>query len=193
MKSAALRRALVAVPLIALSVAGCSIHEQTQGWYAPANGVNADAGQVGLRNVLVVAGSGGRATVLAALSNEGTTADALVGVSVGDTQAELEGGAIEIPSNGHATVGPSAHRADVQSVDAVPGRMIEVEFRFERAPRVTVDALVETAEGMYADALPGGSTPTGVEDGEMAGTEEPTAEPNEDEPADDEPIGEAPG
>lgn len=174
MNSAVRRRALVAAPIVALGVAGCGIHEQTQIWYPPANGTNAEAGDIGLRNVLVISDGEGQATVLASLSNDSEADDELTAVAVGDAVVEPAGGTVEIPADGYATIGPDTERVDLQNVDTVPGRMVEVEFRFGSAPRVTVDALVEEAEGMYADALPDEPGSTETPDTETPDTETDT-------------------
>ena len=45
--------ALAAICVLALVLTGCgSIRTQTQQWYTPADGVNAEAGDIALRNVL---------------------------------------------------------------------------------------------------------------------------------------------
>jgi hypothetical protein len=148
------------------------MNEQTQDWYTPANGVSTEAGDIGLRNVLVVADDEEQATILAALSNRGSQDDSLLEVTIGDVVSEPVNGAIDIPAKGYATVGPDADRIDVTHVDAAPGRIVEVTFRFAHAPRTTVDALVQADTGPYADTLPD-STPSS--------TSEPpqTVSPNE--------------
>lgn len=153
MNRTVVRRAVVALPILALAVAGCSIHEQTQTWYAPADGVNAEAGSIGLRNVLVVS-DGDEATVLASMANSGTTDDELVGVTIGDVAA-APAEPVAVPGNGYASVGYSQNhtRVDVTGAEADPGSMVTLEFQFAAAPRVEVDAFVRPASGVYADAL----------------------------------------
>lgn len=159
MNRAVARRAAIALPALALVLAvvaaGCSIHEQTQIWYAPADGVNADAGPIGLRNVLVVA-DGDDATVLAGLANTGDEADDLVAVTVGDVEAS-PAAPVEIPGGGYASLGftDGAVRVDVAGSGATPGHMVTLEFRFASAPRAEVDVFVEPATQAYADAFEG--------------------------------------
>jgi hypothetical protein len=145
---------LAAASALALTLTGCgSIRTQTQQWYTPADGASAEAGDIALRNVVVVADeSGDEATVLATFANRGEE-DELVEVRVGDATATPSDGDLTIPADGYASLGPGGTRADVDGADAVPGTFVEVEFRFERAPRTTVDALVQAAEGEYEDAL----------------------------------------
>ncbi len=175
MKLAVRRRVLAAVPVVALAVTGCSIHEQTQRWYAPANGVNGDAGDIGLRNVLLVADDDGNATVMATLSNEGMDADQLTGMVVNDSPVQLSTGELDIPAGGVANIGPEAERIDLSATDLVPGSMTEIEFRFDNASRTTVDALVRPTEGEFANALQGAPT-----------SDDPTDVPTPDDPTGDE-------
>jgi len=145
--------ALAAVCMLALVLTGCGIRTQTQQWYTPADGVSAEAGDIAVRNVLVVAtDSGDASTLLATFANRGDE-DQLIEVRVGDATATPDGGDLTIPANGYAALGPEGTRVDVEDADTVPGTFVEVEFLFERAPRTTVEALVQAAEGDYEDAL----------------------------------------
>ncbi|SDU43211.1 PT domain-containing protein [Jiangella alkaliphila] len=182
MKVAVRRLVLAAAPVLVMGVAGCSIHEQTQRWYSADNGVNADAGDIGLRNVQVVSDGGGTATVIATLTNRGGSDDELVEVIIGDVTADLADGPVQLPVSGVADLGPDADRVDGFDVEADPGHTVTVEFRFDSAPRTTVHALVRPAEGAYAEALPAepvreteepGDEPTGD------ATDQPTDEPTE--------------
>jgi copper(I)-binding protein len=150
------RLALIAsVSLLGLLAIGCGdVREQTQ-WSADrTNGVSATAGDIGIRNALVVADEAGRqATVFATFANSGSSADELVAVRVGDRDAEPDSGPLEIPANGFATVAPDATRLDVTGAQAQPGQRVELEFIFADAPRATVSALVQADAGIYAGAL----------------------------------------
>ncbi|HEX6232155.1 MAG TPA: hypothetical protein VFZ63_03430 [Jiangellaceae bacterium] len=155
--SAAQRRlaVLASVLLVGLVAAGCgAVREQTQ-WQADrTHGVSATAGDIGIRNALVVADDEGRrATVIAMFDNARGEADELVSIRVGGRDAEPEGGPMEIPAGGNVSLGPDHTRLDVTGADAQPGRRVELEFIFANAPRATVNALVLSADGIYADAL----------------------------------------
>lgn len=145
---------LVTVSLLALIAAGCGeVREQTQWSDDRTDGVSATAGDVQIRNALVVATEdGSEATVLAVLANRGAD-DELVRVRVADTESEPEGGALAIPARGYAAVGPDTTRLDVTGVDVMPGLRVDLEFIFDSAPRATVSALVQPAEGVYADSF----------------------------------------
>jgi hypothetical protein len=148
--------ALVALVVLAFALASCgSVRTQTQQWYTTADGVSAEAGDIAVRNVVVVADeSGDRSTVIATFANRGDEDDELVEVRVGDVTATPTDGDLTIPADGYASLGPDETRLDVQGADTVPGEFVEVDFRFGSAPRTTVDALVQQAEGAYEDALP---------------------------------------
>lgn len=180
MKVAVRRLVLAAAPALVLGAAGCSIHEQTQRWYPADNGVNAEAGDIGLRNVQVVSDGEGTATVIATLTNRGSSDDELVEVAIGGVAAELAGGPVVLPVRGVAGLGPDADRVDGFDVEAVPGYTVSVEFRFDNAPRTTVQALVRPTEGAYAEALPDvpAAEPTDQPADEATETTEP-AEPAE--------------
>ncbi|WP_157574751.1 hypothetical protein [Jiangella muralis] len=182
MKVAVRRLVLVAAPVLMLGAAGCSIQEQTQRWYSADNGINAEAGDIGLRNVQVVSDGDGTATVIATLTNRGDNDDELAEVLIGDVPAELADGPLDLPVRGVADLGPDADRVDGFDVDTVPGYTVSVEFRFENAPRTTVQALVRPAEGAYAEALPAQPAPDQEEPTDAptgAPTETPADEPTE--------------
>ncbi|TDC46734.1 hypothetical protein E1212_26140 [Jiangella ureilytica] len=196
MKVAVRRLLVAAVPVLALalSAAGCGIHEQTQRWYPADNGVNTEAGDIGLRNVQVISDGEGTATVVATLTNRGAAEDELVEVRIGDVTAELADGPVEIPVSGITDLGPDGDRVDGFDVDADPGHTVAVEFRFGAAPRTTVRALVRPAEGQYAEALPAEQRRPSEAPGDGAPTEEATGAPADEatngaEPPGDEPTG----
>lgn len=151
MKSALRRRFLVTAPVLTLALAGCSVGEQTQQWYDPADGVSAEADDILIRNVVVVADDDGAATVLASFANESNVDDRLVEVIVDDVTATQSERRIDIPARGYASVGPDGARVDVTGTTATPGHLVDVEFRFDKGPRTTVETLVQAAEGTYAD------------------------------------------
>ncbi|WP_146605029.1 PT domain-containing protein [Jiangella anatolica] len=188
MKVAVRRLVLVAAPALVLGVAGCGIHEQTQRWYPADNGVNAEAGDVGLRNIQVVSDGEGTATLVGTLTNRGGSDDELVEVIIGDVTGELADGPLDLPVSGVTHLGPDADRVDAFDVDATPGRTVSVEFRFENAPRTTVRALVRPAEGHYAEALPAQPAEEQADEATDEPADEPTGEPT-DQPA-EEPTGE---
>ncbi|HSK25277.1 MAG TPA: hypothetical protein VK894_00015 [Jiangellales bacterium] len=167
MKSAATRPAALAAiaALLVLALAGCagsdSIRLQTQDFYTAGDGVNAQAGDLGIRNLLLVAtetGGDGQtpvpATVLATFANPTTEPDRLLEVRVGESSAQPDGGGLEIPARGYASLGVEDDRLQIEGDGIIPGRFVLVTLVFEQAPETTVRALVALGEGVYADAAP---------------------------------------
>ena len=67
-------------------------------------------------------------------------------------------------------IGPT----DPKQAGGIPGTFVEVEFLFERAPRTTVEALVQAAEGDY-DGYAAGHHPDAVLVSLASGTSYPIA------------------
>ena len=155
--------ALVTIAGLTLVAAGCApvpIRSQTQEWYEPADGVSAQAGDIAIRNVLLVAKEDGSvATVLATFANTGAE-DEFLEVHVGDSIATATTGPVEIPEDGYARLGPDDARLDVFGADVQPGQFVDVEFVFRDAPRAEVEALVQRPEGDYEGALDDAVEPT---------------------------------
>ncbi len=147
---------IVAVSLRGLLAAGCGdVREQTQwSWDADrTHGVSARAGDVTIRNALIVADeSGEQATVMAVFANRGPE-DELVRVVVNGAEGEPEGGPLTIPANGFVRLDAVENRLDLQGIGTTPGQRTQIEFIFGAAPRATVNALVLANEGIYASVL----------------------------------------
>jgi hypothetical protein len=154
------RAALLTILALIVAVGGCaSVRSQTQVWYEPADGVSTDAGDIGVRNVLLVADDDGSvATVLATFANTGA-ADELLEVRVGEQIAPPVGGPVEIPEDGYARLGLDDTRVDFFGADIEPGQFVDVEFVFADAPRAEVQALVQRADGDYEAVLDGAEEP----------------------------------
>jgi hypothetical protein len=145
---------LVAVPLIGLLAAACGeVREQTQWSGDRTHGVSAIAGDIEIRNALIVADeNGGQATLMATFANRGP-ADELQRVVVNGGEAEPADGPLEIPARRFARLDADENRLDLQDIRTTPGLRTEVEFIFGAAPRATVSVLVLADEGLYADVL----------------------------------------
>jgi hypothetical protein len=157
--------ALTALLLLVLGLTGCasenSIRLQTQDFYTAGDGVNGQAGDIAIRNLLLVADGEAAdaqtpvpATVLATFANPTGEPDRLLEVRVGESVAQPEGEGLEIPARGYASLGPEENRLQIEADGVVPGRFVLVSLVFESAPETTLRALVQRAEGWYADAAP---------------------------------------
>lgn len=145
---------LVTVSLLGLLVAACGdVREQTQWDGDRTHGVSASAGDIQIRNALMVADEQGRqATLMATFANNGQ-ADELVRVVVNGSEAEPENGPLEIPARGFVQLDADENRLDLQNVDTPPGMRTEVQFIFGAAPRATVSVLVQENDGIFAGVL----------------------------------------
>jgi hypothetical protein len=185
--------ALTALLLLVLGLTGCasenSIRLQTQDFYTAGDGVNGQAGDIAIRNLLLVADEEAAdaqtpvpATVLATFANPTSEPDRLLEVRVGESVAQPEGGGLEIPARGYASLGLEENRLQIEADGIIPGRFVLVTLVFESAPEATLRALVQRAEGWYADAAPTEQPLTGFGAGpetaspEAAGPETPAAE-----------------
>lgn len=145
---------LVAVSLLGLLAAACGeVREQTQWDDDRTHGASATAGDIQIRNALIVADEEGRqATLMASFANRGPT-DELQRVIVNGREAEPEGGPLAVPARGFARLDADENRLDLQNIDTTPGLRTEVEFIFGAASRATVNVLVLADEGIYASVL----------------------------------------
>lgn len=136
---------------------GVDVNSQTQLEYTPADGVQAEAGELSVRGVVVVSSGDGSARVLAGIANNGGAADQLVGLDVAGVSVELPADGVQLPPNGFASLGLEGAPEGMASgtPEAVaPGRFVPVTFVFAAAPRVSVDALVQSPVGIYATLAP---------------------------------------
>lgn len=187
MKPAATRpAALTALLLLVLGLTGCasenSIRLQTQDFYTAGDGVNGQAGDIAIRNLLLVADEEAAdaqtpvpATVLGTFANSSGEPDRLLEVRVGESVAQPEGGGLEIPARGYASLGLEENRLQIEADGVIPGRFVLVTLMFESAPEATLRALVQRAEGWYADAAPTEQPLTGF--GAAPGASPETASP----------------
>ncbi len=148
-----------------VSACGSGKDASTQKWYNPAEGINADAGAVDIRDVVAVTDGDGAVSVVASLINQGDD-DQLVEVTVDGQQAELSPRTVNLPNGTLVHLGSDDTRADVTGLgdEVMAGLSVDVEMRFESAPRTTVSTYVYAADGIYAGFGPT-ARPTAVAEG----------------------------
>lgn len=149
-----LHRALAGVAALALGlvVTGCSTGSNalTNTNYTSADGVKADSGLVGVRNLVLVSDGTG-ATLSGAVANNGTTADSVVSVATGTEGARLVAGTgLAIPTAGLITfglagTGPQAFFTGKFS----PGLNVTVTVTFQHAAPLTLRVPVLPRDGYY--------------------------------------------
>ncbi len=146
-----------AAAVLLLTSCGVDVNSQTQLEYTPADGVQAEAGELSVRGVVVVSAGDGSARVLAGIANNGASADQLVGLDVAGVSVELPADGLQLPPDGFASLGIEGAPSSVASgtpETVAPGRFVPVTFVFAAAPRVSVDALVQSPDGIYATLAP---------------------------------------
>lgn len=153
------RRASIGAIGCVVVLAGCSDGRATARLDLT-DGVSAEAGDIGIRNVVIVSDGAGRATLLASFVNRGDDDD-LVAAVVDGVDASAGEWPLDLPAGRLVVVGPGATRVDVAELASVPGENAEVTFRFGDGPRASVSALVRAGRGIYEGVLDGSAVSAG--------------------------------
>jgi hypothetical protein len=152
--------ALLVVPL----ASGCyqSLDNTVSVMGPTGNGVELDVGPIQVKNVTLVAGSGGRAASLVFTAvNPGDTADALTTVTVAGTNATISTAPLVVPPGGAVAVGgDSKNQVAVTGLTVPAGSYTDVKMSFRVAGSASRQVLVVPGEGYYADYAPGGASAT---------------------------------
>ncbi len=146
-----------AAVVLLTSCGGVDVNSQTQLEDTPGDAVQTEAGELSVRGVVVVSSGEGSARVLAGIANNGGATDKLVGLEVAGAPVELPADGVQLPPNGFARLGTEGAPPGVASgtpETVAPGRFVPVTFVFAAAPRVSVDALVQSPDGIYATLAP---------------------------------------
>lgn len=167
----ALRRriatALVVLSVPALSaLSSCSpnFDAPTNRVYTPGRGVNERSGSVDVLHALVVSGSKGSGTVIAALvNNDEVNDDRLVDVAGAGAD---QGVTVEASGDSAVGAGELYQLADDGNVSVTgdqiqPGRFVALTFSFERGESVTLKVPVVARSGEFAQVpLPASESPS---------------------------------
>ncbi len=156
------RTAAAALMTVALvpSLAGCwqGQNAATLSLEAAGNGAQATSGDVQINGATLVTGpQGGSATLIGTLLNTGTEPDALVGISTDPASVTtyITGGKIELlPSVSVGLGWDSEHFVNTYGKDLVPSQFVAVTLTFERAGRMTFQALTVPPTGIYEGIAP---------------------------------------
>jgi len=129
--------------------------------------IKKDDNKIILRNFVLVAQPDGSAVVVGTAVNRGLRDDALLGLAIPGTQAQLTGSST-IAQNGTIIFeGKSASaKAVFQGVNLKPGTNVDLSLFFGVAGEISFKVLVRAAEGIYAEVTSG-----------LAATPEATTEP----------------
>lgn len=153
--ASALRRLGVSLCFpLALALTGCGMGFQTLQQYTPAEGVNADAGQVKVRNLLVVADASGQGVLsgsvisyaddtLTAVAGTPQKSDGVPGSALVVTSSGLP---LTLTNNTLVVLTNPPVRVAVTSPDLKPGLLAEVTLTFAKAGPVKLMAPVLSAD-----------------------------------------------
>ncbi|HEV2640860.1 MAG TPA: hypothetical protein VGX23_37425 [Actinocrinis sp.] len=172
------RRAAAAtgVLLAAALAAGCAAGFDATTQQIKPNAGSGQAGPVKVDNVwLIVDPASGNAEVVGAVTNTGTDADTLTGVTATNAAAKLTGtdaatattgitvgaGTVAIPGGESVSFGETGNpQLELAGVDFQAGVLAQVTFTFAQAGAVTVTAQVEPDSGLFAEYNPNSGIPT---------------------------------
>ena len=148
---------LAAVLIISTVVTGCGAGQNavTRNFKQVTDGVEAQSGEIRLRNVLIVKTATNDAALVGTLVSWSDQSDAITGISIDNTPATLSEGSFELVKNKPVIFAGDSANADayIPGLNKVAGERIHVTFNFATAAPVTVDALVVNSEGVYKDLV----------------------------------------
>jgi len=143
-------------------LAGCSagFDATSSKPYSPADGVQADSGDLRVLNALVVVGDdGSTGTVSAAVVNRGDRDDRLTGVTSPGATILLTGSG-DLAAGGAVTLGSGTDpSATATGLRKGAGQSITMTFSFTRSEPITIRTVVVAATGIYTDLAPSASPP----------------------------------
>lgn len=164
-----LRLVLAFFAVVTTGLSGCSFlyHAQTQRPVTTADGVWANSGDLAVRGVLIVSDQPDQGALLGMVVNNGSTADRLVGLTVGESEI-TPAPDIEIPPGGRVQLGQRGPNFDDSSTQVLalsdasiqPGGTTTVTLSFDNAPAVTLQVQVVDRQGDFADVPVPTGTPT---------------------------------
>ena len=146
---------------IVTTACGAGFNAQTQQNYQPAEGTNAMSGEVGVRNLLVLASEDGKGRLYGAFVNTGEEPDRLVGIAAAPPQAREQGATAPTEPQTRVTFGgvrplalepgasvilPPENGSPVTVTGGEPGRMIDVTITFGKAAPITASIPVLTTD-----------------------------------------------
>lgn len=140
--------------LVGATVGGCQagFDAFTSQPFAPSNGSVASAGDMRIRNTVVVRSDDGtQSQIYASFINMGGSPDTLTGVSIaGVGTVPLDGGSITVPAAAKVDLGPGGYQVFANNLTQGPGDVVTVTFRFEQAGEVHLSALIMTAQSLVS-------------------------------------------
>ena len=148
---------LAAVLIISTVVTGCGAGQNavTRNFKQVTDGVEAQSGEIRLRNVLIVKTATNDAVLVGTLVSWSDEPDVITGISINNIPATLSAPSFELVKNKPVIFAGDSANADayIPGLIKVAGERIPVTFTFATAAPITVDALVLNSEGFYKDLV----------------------------------------
>lgn len=116
------------------------------------DGIEADSGDVKVRNFLLVTQPDGSAAIVGTIVNQGSTSDAITGITVGGIAATLTG-SLNLDQNVPVHfAGDSANAAGtIPGLKATAGSRVDATITFAHATPVNVNPIVRDKSDIYAN------------------------------------------
>lgn len=152
-KSKKLIASLISVFVISTLLTGCGAGQNasTRLIKQVTDGVEGQANEVRIRNLLVVKQEDGAGVLVGTLVNWSDEADAITSITIEGQEAIISAKSLELKKNTPVIfVGDSANAdAYVAQLNDVVGHRIPVVINFAKASPITLDALILQADGIY--------------------------------------------
>lgn len=150
-----LTTSLISVIIASTLLTGCGAGQtaSTRMIKQVTDGVEGQANEIRIRNLLVVKQVDGAGVLIGTLVNWSDEADAITSITIEGQQAVISAKTLELKKNAPVIfVGDSANAdAYVAQLNDVVGHRIPVVINFAKASPITLDALILQADGIYAD------------------------------------------
>lgn len=147
---------IAAMLLTSIGLTGCAAggNAPTRLIKQVTDGVEADAGDLKIRNMKIVALPDGTGTVVGFIVNHGEAVDQLVGITVNGQRAELQSEVLLFQNKPMIFEGDSANaKAKVAVLGEKPGYRVPIALYFAKGGKVELDALVVANTGVYSSIL----------------------------------------
>ena len=152
-KSKKLIASLISVFVISTLLTGCGAGQNasTRLIKQVTDGVEGQANEVRIRNLLVVKQEDGAGVLVGTLVNWSDEADAITSITIEGQEAIISAKTLDLKKNAPVIfVGDSANAdAFVAQLNDVVGHRIPVVINFAKASPITLDALILQADGIY--------------------------------------------
>ena len=154
-KSKKLITSLISVFAITTLLTGCGAGQtaSTRMIKQVTDGVEGQANEIRIRNLLVVKQEDGAGVLVATFVNWSDDADAITSIKIEDQESVIAAKSLDLKKNTPVIfVGDSANAdAYVAQLNDVVGHRIPVVINFAKASPITLDALILQADGIYTD------------------------------------------